>query len=118
MAYSEAAPDGVRDNGREWRSRVHGVRPNVLRIVEIYDRGMTMSDVAEVTEAMRSIANRFRCAMKDEAERYDAALEWLESDSPAYEIERHCIEDWHSNWVYYMGELYDWADYNRALICD
>lgn len=114
MGYSEASQAGIKRFGRSWRATIRGV-PDILDELDAaYDR----EDQAAIEGGMRKIAALFATHFnEDEASfAHRDALEWLQYESVAYEMEAGTLYEWREEFNFRLHELYDWADYNRVWV--
>ena len=113
MAYSEAGLAGKKRFGRKWRGYIYA-KSHVNRAVT----AIAASDRDAIVSSFRSIHKSFSKHTTDEntSGGEEDALEWFEQETPDYEIENGLIDKFRQEFEYRMGELYDFADYNRLLI--
>lgn len=116
MGYSPAAQAGIKVHGRGWRKTIRGL-PGMIDHVH---QALEADDSEAVDAALREIGKLFRPHIAEDSE--DAtpgemeAVEWFEEESCAYELEHGEKEEFAEEFNYRLGELYDWADYNRVWL--
>lgn len=114
MGYSEAGMQGIKQNGRKWRKTIHGL-PDVLDEIG-------MAKDSEDAEAINAGLRKVHALFAPHFERGEAygsevgALEWFEDESAAYEVEMGVLHEWVQEFDFRLGELYDFADFNRIWI--
>lgn len=117
MGYSHSSQLGIKANGRAWKSTIRGIpaiNDEIDRLIEERPK-----DVKERIEAQLRLVHLLFAphfsgmnATSGEIE----ALEWFEEESPGYELENETMDEWQQEYNYRLGELYDFADYNRIWV--
>ena len=113
MGYSEAALEGIKENGRAWKATITGI-PEVMDAIRA---ARSARDVAAIDRELRKIAAAFKPHIGGDAHpSAQEALDWFEHESAAYEMENDLMHEWVESFDYWMGELYDFADYARIWV--
>lgn len=124
MPMSEAAMAGIRDNGRGWKHRINGLKPLTETVARFNNQNgpENVGEAAELDGTLKTLARKVRTFVENEDGleidfRLEDALEWLE-DSFAVEhlAETQDPEVYMEEVNYQLGQVWDWADYNRVLM--
>lgn len=119
MGYSPSAMAGVKANGKNWKATISGV-PEILKSIRENLDKETPAAAEAISAELKKIAAKFRPHFSDTKGNYTSgeldALEWFEDESPTYEFEQGTAHEWREELDYRMGELYDFADYNRIWV--
>lgn len=116
MPLSQAALDGISDNGHQWRRTLAGFA-QINKLMGGVEGDTCAPDIAaQIVSELRRIAARARkfvAQFKDyQSMSLDDTLEVFESFTPE-ELEAeggiHDLRGW-------MNDFYDWADYHRILL--
>ena len=114
MPISEAAMDGIKVNGLKWKRQMRGT----ASLVQAANAAFEARDLDRLHGCMRRIGKKFRDAMGAEIDgRDEDALQWFEEETADYEFENGDENGFKEEFNFRLGELYDWADYNRVLVC-
>lgn len=114
MGYSPAAMQGVKDNGRGWKKTITGLT-QILDQMRVY---VEEENIEQIDASLRKIHTLFKSVWNETkaSSGETEALEWFAEESAQYEYEQDSLDEWIKEFDYRLGELYDYADYNRIWV--
>ena len=117
MGFSVSAQQGIKQNGKRWKGHLRGL-PDINDELEALIQARPADAKEKIEACLRRIHALFSPYFTDDnctsGER--EALEWFEEESPGYELENDLMGEWVENFDHYLGELYDFADFNRIWV--
>ena len=114
MGYSPSAQAGIKQHGVIWKHTIFDVPKLLLEV----DAAKKVHNSVAINAAMRRIAGKFGAYFDDDnaSSGEVEALEWFTEEDSDYWMESDDVEGFEEEFNYRLGELYDFADFNRIWV--